>query len=232
MGIIGRQGLWRKGLYHRDISPPNIMYDRDEECVVGGLNDWDLSTALSASSTPITDRTGTIPFMALQLLSNQNVAHLFWHDVESFIWVFLWVCGCSDGSGKEVPVAPYRTWKYLDVEVCKTERQSFLSTIRPKDINTSAHHGPNVYFCIFLAELLQKSHTCIWMDIPTDADRDAKDEKDMALLEKVLLPKFKEVRAELNLRLLSGDRFIERSRKLLRWYIVITVALITDKINL
>ena len=71
-----------------------------EDRVVDVLNDWNLGIALSASNT---DRIGTIPFMALQPLFTQNVPHLFRHDVKSFIWLFLWVCGCSDGSEKEVP---------------------------------------------------------------------------------------------------------------------------------
>ena len=56
------------------------MYYRDGGCVVGVVNDWDRATVLSASAPPNTDRTGTIPFMALELLSNSKMVHLYRHD--------------------------------------------------------------------------------------------------------------------------------------------------------
>ena len=84
-----------------------MMYYCEGDSAVGVLNDRDLATVLSSSATPNNDRTGTIPFMALQLLEGERVAHMFRHDVESFIWLVLWVCGCSDGSTREVLAAPY-----------------------------------------------------------------------------------------------------------------------------
>ena len=66
-----------------------MMYYCEGNNVVGVLNDWDLATVLSSSATHNTDRTGTIPFMALQLLESERVAQMFRHDAESFIWLFL-----------------------------------------------------------------------------------------------------------------------------------------------
>ena len=224
MRITGHVVLWGKGIYHRDISPPNIMYYRDEDQVVGVLNDWDLATALSVSSTPNTDRTGTVPFMALQLLSTQNVPHLLRHDVESFVWVFLWVCGCSDGSEKEVPVAPYRMWRSLDMVACMEKRRSFLSDVSPEAVNVSAHHNSNGYFCVFLGRLLQQLCMDVWKDIPTNVDRRATDEQDMELLKGVLLPNFREVRAKLNKDFSPGDWSSETGRLAIRKYMHRTVA--------
>ena len=179
---------------------------------------------VSASSSPNTDRTGTMPFMALHLLSTENTVHLLRHDAESFIWLFLWVCGCSDGSGKEVPVAPYKRWRHLEMSTCKTERGAFLSAVELEYINVSTHHGPNGYFCLFLAMLLQQLRTHIWMNISTKADRDAKDKKDIALLETVLIPKFKEVRSTLNQKFSPGDWSSEERRIEILKYIYTTVA--------
>ena len=61
------------------------MYYCEGNIFVGLLNEWDLATVLSSSATPDTDRTGTIPFMALQLLLGERVVHMFRHDAESFI---------------------------------------------------------------------------------------------------------------------------------------------------
>jgi hypothetical protein len=56
---------------------------------IGVLNDFDLS---STQDTPLgQERTGTVPFMAQHLLSEEGiigeVKHLYQHDAESFIWV-------------------------------------------------------------------------------------------------------------------------------------------------
>jgi len=40
---------------------------------------------------------------------------------EWFIWLFLWVCGCSDGS-KEVLVV----WRKLDLLACRRKEETFF----------------------------------------------------------------------------------------------------------
>src|SRR5882757_3432129 len=153
------------------------MYDYDGNNVVGVLGDWDLATVISSSGTPNTDRTGTIPFMALQLFEGDPVIHMFRHDAESYIWLFLWVCGCSDGSEREVLVRPYKVWKKLGMLACKEKREDFLLSAGLKDINVSEHHAPNGLFCLFLAGLLPQLLKYVWKDIPTSADRDLEDQK-------------------------------------------------------
>jgi len=205
------------------------MYYHNGNSVVGVLIDWDLATVISSSGIPNTDRTGTIPFMALQLLSGEPVVHMLRHDAESYIWLFLWVCGCSDGS-KEVLVAPYKMWRKLDMLTCKVDRRAFLSDVNLQRINVSEHHAPNGLFCLFLAILLQQLRTYIWQDIPTSADRDLEDQKDMALY-KALLPKFREVRAELNKKFSPKDWYDKELRSNIDDYIQTTVFSITQSIR-
>ena len=168
----------------------------ESDGVIGVLNDWGLATAIPPSGTSNTDRAGAIPFMALQPLKGKRVAHMFQHDVQSFLWVFLWVCGCSNGSKTEVLVAPYKRWRKLDMLACEKERLLFLCGLRFKDISISKHHAPNNLFCLFLATLLHP-----WMNIPTSVDHDFQEQKDMAFIQ-VLLPEFREVRTKLNRRFL------------------------------
>jgi serine/threonine protein kinase len=222
MRVTGHIILWGMGYHHRDVSPPNIMYHRNGDHVIGVLNDWDLATVLSTFAPPNTDRTGTIPFMALQLLMDKKVIHLFRHDAESFIWLFLWVCGCSDGTDKEVLVKPYKTWRDLDMLACKKERGDFLSDVDLDDINVSEHHMPNALFCLFLAILLQQLRQHIWKDIPASADCKSQDEKDTALF-KVLLPKFREIRVELNKKFSPKDWKDREYRQEIRKYIATEV---------
>ena len=68
------------GLHHRDISANNLMYDRDEKGhVIGVLNDFDLSIVSSLAEEFGTERTGTVPFMAIDLMecSDKSLVHLY-----------------------------------------------------------------------------------------------------------------------------------------------------------
>ncbi|KAI0086119.1 hypothetical protein BDY19DRAFT_873226, partial [Irpex rosettiformis] len=85
--------LWLNGLHHRDISANNLMYYRDAEGhVFGVLNDFDLSIVASLAGEFGTERTGTVPFMATDLMGNddETPVHIYEFDVESFIYVLLW----------------------------------------------------------------------------------------------------------------------------------------------
>ena len=205
------------------------MYYREGDSVVGVLDDWDLATDLSSLATPNTDPTGTLPFMALQLLLGERVDHMFRHDAESFIWLFLWVCGCSDGSKREVLVAPYKVWRKLDMLACKQDRGDFLSDLNLGKFNVSEHHAANALFCLFLARLLREVRSEKWNNIPTSKNHSAKEQKDMALFQALLLT-FREVRAELNKRFPPKDWFDDDDelRPEIGRYIRTTVAAIID----
>jgi hypothetical protein len=78
------------GIHHGDISLNNLMYDTSEtNDPVGIVNDFDLATWVDHSTTN-GDRTGTIPFMAIDLLDgglDDRIPRLYRHDMESFVWV-------------------------------------------------------------------------------------------------------------------------------------------------
>jgi hypothetical protein len=87
------------------------MYKRrGDGTIVGVLIDFDLAV-LSGSQSTNTERTGTMVFMALDLLASIAVdtyqLHLYRHDVESFLWVAIWVCGTYEG-GKERQDASFK----------------------------------------------------------------------------------------------------------------------------
>ncbi|KAF8915087.1 hypothetical protein CPB85DRAFT_453952 [Mucidula mucida] len=82
-------------ILHRDISMSNIMYRIDDDHnVYGVLNDMDLSSDLNdledLKATSLR-RTGTPPFMAIDLLRKHSVQpnHLYRHDLESLFYVML-----------------------------------------------------------------------------------------------------------------------------------------------
>ncbi|KAF9007474.1 hypothetical protein BDQ17DRAFT_1350704 [Cyathus striatus] len=80
--------LWNKDTEHGDISVWNLMWDPQNNC--GVLNDWDLAFEGYGA-----ERTGTMPFMARELLDDPyylDGQRLYRHEIESFIWVIIWIC--------------------------------------------------------------------------------------------------------------------------------------------
>ncbi|KIM42704.1 hypothetical protein M413DRAFT_444376 [Hebeloma cylindrosporum] len=102
--------LWRIGIAHGDVSLYNLMSKEDNK--YGVLNDFDLSTIMKPGDQNPNrqglERTGTLPFMALQLLGNKGfngkVPRRYRHELECFAWVLVWVSRCVvDGEKCEPP---------------------------------------------------------------------------------------------------------------------------------
>jgi len=119
--------LWHGGVEHNDISVSNLMYDKDNEDR-GILNDFDLAHLRGGPRPSGTERTGTMPFMALDLLTEDawagKVRRLYRHDCESFAWVLLWIC-CRFEDGKEIHEAPLSKFITDDFEVCYVEKLGY-----------------------------------------------------------------------------------------------------------
>ncbi|KAK0201059.1 hypothetical protein DFS33DRAFT_1101359 [Desarmillaria ectypa] len=86
-------------IIHRDISPGNIMWRRTVNGdLYGVLNDFDLSTVRDATCASSLQRTGTLPYMAYELLINDENGnppkHIYRHDVESVFYVIFLLCCC------------------------------------------------------------------------------------------------------------------------------------------
>ena len=80
--------MWKKGIYHGDISLENLMWDDRRK--VGVLNDFDLAKFAGQTGASGQDNTGTLPFMALDLLSEEGlrgeIPRRYRHEAESFAW--------------------------------------------------------------------------------------------------------------------------------------------------
>jgi len=125
------------GILHRDLSLNNIMCrfieemnaeGESEQKVYGVLTDYDLSSWKKDLQTNYTrtsqQRTGTPPYMALELLRGTNATHLYRHDVESLFYIMLMMGGrhtisCTGGgtdkeAGQRVVMRvgdrPYKDW--------------------------------------------------------------------------------------------------------------------------
>ena len=83
---------------------------------VGIVNDFDLATRVDRSTTN-NDRTGTIPFMAIDLLDgglDDRIPRLYRHDMESFIWVLAYITVANiqyrDRTIEISPLPKVNTW--------------------------------------------------------------------------------------------------------------------------
>ncbi|KAK0493009.1 hypothetical protein EDD18DRAFT_1181829, partial [Armillaria luteobubalina] len=82
-------------ILHRDISVANIMYCNDSEGnVLGVFIDFDLSSLLPIEEAKSLRRTGTPPYMAFDLLTEEEDSnrHLYRHDLEALFYVMLIIC--------------------------------------------------------------------------------------------------------------------------------------------
>ncbi|EJF56517.1 hypothetical protein DICSQDRAFT_20369, partial [Dichomitus squalens LYAD-421 SS1] len=88
---------WVDGeIRHRDPSLDNLMYRKDDIGKIHGvLNDWDLATN-EESRHDGSERMGTLPFMAQELLDSIHwklpIEHLYRHDLEAFYSILIWYC--------------------------------------------------------------------------------------------------------------------------------------------
>ena len=122
--FLGHESLLGRGILHRDISIGNIMLKEAEDD--GFLIDLDLAIKITdqqPSGAP--NRTGTKAFMAIGALLGDQ--HSFMHDLESFFWVFFWICVHYEGLGKDGKMAErkrgeFESWNYDEPEKLAAEK--------------------------------------------------------------------------------------------------------------
>ncbi|KAJ3476175.1 hypothetical protein NLI96_g11339 [Meripilus lineatus] len=92
---------YKAKIVHRDISLGNLMYEKlDDGTIWLILNDFDLAVMVDDNGLPVAKnaskhRTGTLPFMAHELLvamkEEDPIIHYLRHDYESVFWVVLYL---------------------------------------------------------------------------------------------------------------------------------------------
>lgn len=99
--VKAHKSLYFKGnVLHRDISENNIIITNTEETGFAGmLIDMDLAKELGTGRSGARCRTGTMEFMAIDVLLGAD--HTYRHDLESLFYVLIWQCA-------------RRGWKFSD----------------------------------------------------------------------------------------------------------------------
>ncbi|KAG6147827.1 hypothetical protein E4U37_007778 [Claviceps purpurea] len=106
------------GILHRDISINNIIITEPAKAdgYKGMLIDLDLARDITKDPSGQRHRTGTIEFMAIGVLLGRQ--HTYRHDLESFLYVFIWLCFVygSKGKGRE-PMDAIPGWSKRSLDV-------------------------------------------------------------------------------------------------------------------
>ncbi|EEH41750.2 hypothetical protein PAAG_03671 [Paracoccidioides lutzii Pb01] len=91
--IKAHRSLYLDGnILHRDISENNIIITDPDKADghSGMLIDLDLAKEVGSGRSSARHRTGTMEFMAIEVLL--NIDHTYRHDLESFFYVLIWQC--------------------------------------------------------------------------------------------------------------------------------------------
>jgi hypothetical protein len=99
------------------------MWYKKEGKLIGVLNDYDLSSLANEPGPRGNERTGTVPFMVCDLLTEKGqqgeVKHLYRHDLESFVWCFAWISlRYEKGVLRPRGSRPFDEWATLDAVAC------------------------------------------------------------------------------------------------------------------
>ncbi|KAG6108505.1 hypothetical protein E4U13_006406 [Claviceps humidiphila] len=97
---VHRSLYMQSGILHGDISVNNIIMTEPAKAdgYKGMLIDLDLAHDITKDPSGRRHRTGTIEFMAVEVLLGQQ--HTYRHDLESFLYIFIWLCFVYGAQGK------------------------------------------------------------------------------------------------------------------------------------
>ncbi|KAI6106627.1 hypothetical protein EDD16DRAFT_1490535 [Pisolithus croceorrhizus] len=146
--------LWKNGVYHRDINPSNLMFKRTSDGkIMGVLNDFDLASIEDGLTR--TECTGTVPFMALELLDPEGSCgqtnHLYEYVAESFIWILIWMTLRYDNGTLRTTGRPLDQWLKVDATTCGKEKSAFLFYANRRKLQAGIGHEKNfqvAYVCM------------------------------------------------------------------------------------
>jgi hypothetical protein len=119
------------GIIHRDISLDNLMLRKVDDKVYGVLNDMDLAVIVGVESASSKQRTGTKPFMAIDLLQLEPPVHMYRHDLESMFYVLVWITSRFH-DGKEIVDAPLQEWADEGGVALVSEKYRFIMSEPPQ----------------------------------------------------------------------------------------------------
>ncbi|KAJ3487660.1 hypothetical protein NLJ89_g11691 [Agrocybe chaxingu] len=131
--------MWEMNVIHRDISVNNVLIGADgaEEGWRGVAIDLDMAVFWERELTMalVDFRTGTRAFQSLFVLNSEKdrgkkriLAHDYLDDLESFFYVFCWVCMRYDADANLLKDPPLREWESENIMLGYLSKKEFLTS--------------------------------------------------------------------------------------------------------
>jgi len=124
--LLGHAYLWSIGVEHGDPSLWNMLYDPVTNC--GVFSDYDLAILRGQARLFGDQRTGTVAFMAVELLSNEyfegQLQRQYGHELEAFIWVFAFA-SLHYREGRAKKNSPVSGWSTSNYIACRRHKADF-----------------------------------------------------------------------------------------------------------
>jgi hypothetical protein len=102
------------------------MLRKEDGHVYAVLNDLDLAVNADVQRQSSKHRTGTKPFMAIDLLSGESTVHMYRHDLESLYYVLVWITSRFH-DGVEIANPPLKDWTEGKHQHLIYSKSAFLS---------------------------------------------------------------------------------------------------------
>ena len=118
-------------ILHRDISLDNLMLRKEGDKIYAVLNDFDLAVSADVKSMSSKHRTGTKPFMAIDLIHPDPTVHMYRHDLESMFYVLVWITSRFH-DGQEIVDPPLQEWADSGSATLLKEKNYFLVSMPPR----------------------------------------------------------------------------------------------------
>ncbi|KAI3604003.1 other 1 protein kinase [Moniliophthora roreri] len=130
--MLARAILWLLGVEHGDISEANLRFCTETSWPK--LCDWDLSHFTGEPRPAGFSNTGTLIFMANDLLTRQGregaVTRVYRHDVESLFLVLIWILArFRDGKLLQVLPREFEVWKQESWHMIVAERAGAIQQL-------------------------------------------------------------------------------------------------------
>ncbi|CAA7262391.1 unnamed protein product [Cyclocybe aegerita] len=137
--VAGHQRMWEMNVIHRDISVNNVLIGADgaEEGWKGVVIDLDMAVFWERELTMalVDFRTGTRAFQSLFVLNSEKdrgkkriLAHDYLDDLESFFYVFCWVCMRYDVDANLLKDPPLKEWESENIKLGYLSKKEFLTS--------------------------------------------------------------------------------------------------------
>jgi hypothetical protein len=106
------------------------MLRKKGDMIYAVLNDFDVTVSADVKTTSTKHRTGTKPFMTIDLIHPDPTVHVYRHDLESMFYVLVWITSRFH-DGQEIGDPPLHQWANNGDLILVENKRSFFMSMPP-----------------------------------------------------------------------------------------------------